>query len=672
MKIDWVLNNSGSLKRWVAAAASVFVIIATAPHVAFGQDECGSGTGAWPTSDWAVVCAADVIAELDHIDNLTESGISSELVCSGSREDSPSALARKVLVDTGAWFESMCFREPVVPTYRRGDQERAWKASLARADTDGNAGVYGDGELYVSYDYFIGDGIESGEGLDFKPSDDGLATLPHELFHAIQANYSLLETDDWHKWIIEGTAEAAELTWKRREDMTTLGQARYYDDPLHLPRNELHAYRTSTFWLWLGRELGSEPEIAYLHEMFQVGDFVAGYGLDDLEDFLYDRSTRLYDIYPAFIADRVTSTEMYANGDRSVTIAYREPESKKQHRGRVAAVAADPVTVKVDVPPNESGELEIKLRDDDPDLHLIVGNQVYSGIDPLGGMPEDQRMLMPEFRDPQWQSERNRFVTPVGGARAPSEFFVRVANVKREANSADAKPKRYLLDIKLTPIGECQFSAALSGDTDKTAARGEIAHFSTGGGATIQGLMTNPDNIDGMTGFLESMSGGRMSDEEKKQLAEQAEAWKAEAAKMPRETLGLSLTEMNLEGESEAMLASAIGGFRLGASVFNQPIEPGFTGGLEPGHIVVHTGEYTEDASTPIRYEWAPGAAGNASLEINQYKENLLTGTLSATLEGQGVYQEKTGEAPVITVTATFRALPHNPLRGDLGCIARE
>ena len=141
---------------------------------------------------------------------------------------------------------------------------------------------------------------------------------------------------------------------------------------------------------------------------------------------------------------------------------------------------------------------------------------------------------------------------------------------------------------------------------------------------------------------------------------------------MPRETLGLSLTEMNLEGESEAMLASAIGGFRLGASVFNQPIEPGFAGGLEPGHVVVHTGEYTEDFSTPIRYEWAPGAPGDASLEINQYKENLLTGTLSATLEGQGVYQERTGEAPVITVTATFRAKPHNPLRGELGCIARD
>lgn len=653
-------------------AAVLCLVLTIAPSAALGQDACGAEAGAWSTSDWVVLCTADVIAELDQIDNLIESGISSETVCSASSEDSPTALARDVLIDAGEWLAALCFREPVVPTYRRGEQQRAWKASLARADTGDNAGVYKEGELFVSYDYFLGGGADGGEGRDFQPSQEGLMTLPHELFHAIQSSYPPGRTDDWHDWVIEGTAQAVELAWMKRKGMTSSGQTRYFDDPLHRPRSDLHAYRTSIFWLWLGRELGSESEIAYLHEMFQVGDFTAGHGLDDLEDFLSDRGTRLYDIYPAFIGDRVTKPVMFAGGDRSVTIRYREPRAEKQYRGRAAIVAADAVTVKVDVPPDKFGELEIKLREDDPDLHLIVDEQVYSGIDPLGGMPRDQAIRKPEFRDPQWQRQRNRFVSPVGGAPSPSEFFVRVAHVKRENNSAATDSKRYVLDIELVPLGECQFSVALSGDTGKTSARGNVAHFSTGGGATAQGLMTDPDSIDSMAGFLEAMSGGQMSDEEKAQLTEQTEAWKAEAAKMPRETLGLSLVEMDVEDEGEAMLASVIGGFKLQVSVFNQPIEPGFTGGLMPGHVIVHTGEWTEDASTPIRYEWAPGAPGDASLEITQYSKNMLTGTLTATLEGQGVYEEASGDAPVVTVNASFRAVPYHPLRGELGCIARD
>lgn len=573
----------------------------------------------------------------------------------------------------------------MVPTARRGEEARAWQASLARADTDGDAGVYVDGEMFVDFDYFVGE-----DYADFEEAtDDGLATLPHELFHAIQANYPNDDAEGWHDWIIEGTAEAVELAWVKRRGWQFRGKTRYFDDPLHLPRGgddeeTSHAYRTSIFWLWLGRRLGSASEIAYLHDLFQVGEFERNHGLDDFEKFLARVDTRLYEIFPAFIAERANLREMYDHGDRSVTIRYDEPEAEKEHRGHVRMLAADPVTVEAEVPNGKLAEIEIRIRDLDPELHLIVDDRVYSRIDPLSAMPADQRMLKVEHRDQRWQREHNRFTAPVGGGE-PSEFFVRVAHARRDHRSgagnskdsgaaskkSDRDRKNYALDIKLVPLVACDFTASISGDTNNASARGNVAHFSTSGGATTQGIMTSPGNMDRMAAFLESMSGDRMSDEERERMRETREQWQREMEQLPTETLGLSLIEMDTTDESSALAAIA-GGFKLQLSVFDQPVEPGFSGALKPGRVVVHPGDWTDSFSQQIRYEWAPGAPGDASLNITQYGENMLTGTLSATLHGQGVYKEDTGEAPVIDLTAAFRAVPHDPLRGELGCITRN
>ena len=317
------------------------------------------------------------------------------------------------------------------------------------------------------------------------------------------------------------------------------------------------------------------------------------------------------------------------------------------------------------------GELTIKLREIDDDLHLIVDDEVLSGIGPFSSMPPEQREKKPHLRDARWQAERNRFVTPVGGGNTPSEFFVRVARVKEDDNEASSSPKAFTPDIKLEPLGECDFSASLSGDTSKTSARGNDAHFSTDGGATVQGMLSNTENIDRMSGLLEAFGGGA-SDEEKARMRESAERWKAEAAQMPQETLGISLMEMDTNTTGNAVLAQAVGGFKLQLSVMNQPIEPGFKGALKPGLVIVHTGDWTDDVSQQILYSWAPGAAGDATLNICQYSNNVMTGTLSATLEGQGVSKEATGEPPVIDLTATFQAVRRNPLAGQLGCITRN
>jgi len=665
-------RRSGGTTPRLAALVCCTALLAMSAS-ALAQADCAAAPGGWPPGDWTVVCTNDVIAGLDQTDNLVEGGLWSDQVCSASTAGTPAALARETLTDAAAWLVSLCFKPPTLPI-ESVDGQSAWKASLARAATRSesggyDAGVYKDGELFVNYDYFVGEGDFSGSATDFVPGDDGLATLVHELFHAVQVSYS--DPEKWHRWVVEGTAEAAELAWKKRRGLTSRGQTRYFDDPLHRPRNRDHAYRTSIFWLWLGRRFGSPSEIAYLHEMFKIGDFVAGYGLKDFDTFLFRRDTSLYEIFPAFIAERVSRPVMYSDGNRSVSIRYEEPKAEETHRGRVAVLAADPVTVNVEVPSDKLGELTIKLRENDDDLHLIVDDQVLSGISPFSSMPADQREKKPHLRDARWQAERNRFVGPVGGGDTPSEFFVRVARVKEDDNEASSSPKAYTLDIELEPLGECDFSASLSGDTSKTSARGNVAHFSTGGGATVQGMLSNPENIDRMSGFLEAFGGGA-SDEEKARMRESAERWKAEAAQMPQETLGISLLAMDTNASGDAILAQAIGGFKLQLSVMDQPIEPGFKGALEPSLVVVHTGDWTDDVSRQIRYSWAPGAPGSASVNISRYSKNVMTGTLSATLEGQGVYKEATGEPPVINLTASFQAVRHNPLAGELGCITRN
>jgi len=635
---------------------------------AFAQ-ECAQSEDDWVSTDWAVVCSVDVVEELDEYENLVSTGVSSETVCSASREDTPTSIARAVLVEASKWLKGLCFRPPVVPEYKREKGRRAYKGTLSRAATAGDAGVYVDGELFVDYDYFVGEDHATRE-----PTQGGLATLPHELFHAIQAGYPAGRTEGYHNWVIEGTAEAVELAWVKQRGWQFRGSTRYFDDPLHRPRSKEHSYRTSLFWLWLGRELASPSEIGYLAELFDDREFLEDRGVDDLESFLSTRRTRLYDLYPRFIAERVTDSEMYAAGSTRVAIRYDEPKAEEAHRSRVKLLAADPVTVEAHVPADKFAEIRIELREDDPEFHLVVDETNYGDIDPLGGMPETQRILKPENRAPRWQRQRNRFVASVGGGDEPAEFFVRVVHVKREHGKGQGSDGRkpYVLDIELEPLLECQFSASLTGDTTRSAARGKVAHFSTAGGATIQGLMTGRGNAGAMADFLQSMAGDRLSDAEREQIEQQARQWEQEAAALPTETLGLSLMEMNVGDASNAALAAAIGGFKLQASIFDQPIEPGFTGALQPGLVSVMTGDWTDDVSQKVRYQWAPGEPGDASLVITQYAENLLTGTLTATLTGQGVYKTETGEPPKLTVSAGFRAVPHDPLRGELGCITRD
>src|SRR6056297_481257 len=205
-------RRSGGTTPRLAALVCCAALLAMSAS-ALAQADCAAAPGGWPPGEWTVVCTNDVIAGLDQTDDLVEGGLWSDQVCSASTAGTPAALARETLLDAGTWLASLCFKPPTLPI-ESVDGQSAWKASLARAATRSesggyDAGVYKDGELFVNYDYFVGEGDFSGSATDFVPGDDGLATLVHELFHAVQVSYS--DPEKWHRWVVEGTAEAAEL-----------------------------------------------------------------------------------------------------------------------------------------------------------------------------------------------------------------------------------------------------------------------------------------------------------------------------------------------------------------------------------------------------------------------------------------------------------------------------
>jgi len=219
-----------------------------------------------------------------------------------------------------------------------------------------------------------------------------------------------------------------------------------------------------------------------------------------------------------------------------------------------------------------------------------------------------------------------------------------------------------LSDHAAVEVGRCScaFSAVLSGDTTKGNARGKVAHFSTNGHTTIAGGSSNPGAFDDAMGLF----GGPMSPEQQAR----AEEWKRAMAAMPRETLGISVLEADPDSEGEAMFAAAVRGFKLQASVFDEPIEPGFAGPLPLGQVVIHTGEYT-DGGYPAAYEWAPGAPGTIHLIVSHYNGRSLSGTITGNMFAPRLYKESTGERPQISFSVSFYALEFDPLNLQFGCV---
>ena len=58
----------------------------------FGQKECADNQR-WPTTDWVVRCTSEVESSIDHNDYLMLSDLSSEIICSNGRENTPVSIS---------------------------------------------------------------------------------------------------------------------------------------------------------------------------------------------------------------------------------------------------------------------------------------------------------------------------------------------------------------------------------------------------------------------------------------------------------------------------------------------------------------------------------------------------------------------------------------------------
>jgi hypothetical protein len=649
-------------------------------------DQC-SAEQPWPARAWWVRCSTEVIDYLDRDDLSITNELYEAVECDDTRTTGVAAATRGELEAASAWLESLCFRSPDVPLEDRDGRRAnvAWVSQAMQAlppdervTCEGgravppeigahpvtSVGVYVCSNLYVDFTSFFAMGQTLEEMRREVPF---MGTMVHELFHAVQARYPLWR-DEWPIWIGEGTAEAVMLAWLSRQT-GAVGRLdhRVYDAPLQRPVDDSDGYATHRWWLWLGSVLQSQDVIAYLADLFVEFDFAEHDGLQDLETWLDDQGTGLYELFPRFVAESL-DREVFYSGVHNETIRYRDDRIvEEEHSGRVREVAAEAVGIKAEVPDGASAELTIRIRPDHDDLHLAVGETGYSTPGGASAFGESQNDLKPEFRDPGWVAARNVFRTVISGGEQPREYLARVANVGRDPVATSGRDFR--LEIELEPLKGCRFSASLSGDTTSTAASGRVAQFSTNGGATSTGLLSNSGNTQGVLDMLQQFAGDRMTEEERAEMQASAEQWQQEAAAMPTETLGLNLIEMDMAAGPAANLASAMGGFRLSASVFDQPIESGFRGGLKPGLVVVHTGDMDLDATAQTRFEWAPGEPGSASIEIMRYDEGRLTGTINAELEAAGVRDENTGEPLRIQVSADFIAQPHDPMRGRIACL---
>ncbi|WP_333682923.1 hypothetical protein [Pontibaca methylaminivorans] len=339
---------------------------------------CGNRTGtpaanaqSWPTTEWVPVCSDYAQGECD----LNDPGVEVYL---------------HQLAEASAAFEAMGFRAPALT--------RQWllagaypvhlvEGNLVTPDGRRAGGLYfhDTKRIELDYQYYFAMGAEAKtHGL--------MRSATHELFHAIQSAYPgkqhLYTHRDAAKWVIEGSAVAAELALFGG-DVSYHGQP-WLDSPLDRlePRTSRsnQNYISYPFWLHVADTYGgSRPGgFGILHEFFLGLEDQAG---QDSALAMVGRALRriapdgLYDIYPGFIAahddqqhyGRIVNLRTQPTGHASYTTTYQS---------RVDPVSAQAILVEVTgivaQTDSRASEVEIRLESDDPDaLHLIVGDRRY-------------------------------------------------------------------------------------------------------------------------------------------------------------------------------------------------------------------------------------------------------------------------------------------------------
>lgn len=612
----------------------------------------------WPTTDWEVFCYLPTCAEwYGTSEPCSDAGNTpgwnaysievwqSEDFWDGKKECSKEEVgpnreqAEQLLEQASQWLESMDFRPPLMPMDPAGTKYLAFIAPRYSAvSIAGEQPTDGNGD-FLARPFYLPPrpeipGLGRGALIILAPNPKDIA---HELFHAIQYN-----SPAWSggygsvaAWIEEGTAEAVGLTFAANDQKGK----RSYDEILHWAATPEQAYEDQFFWRRAGRQIGSQDNIAYLQKI--LGRNLLGpRGIDGVDTVFKEEADGLYDVLPDFFSYLSIHQDYFGAVDNiKASLPAGRDRHEEEFDSGVNRVAGSAHQLEVDFP-NDGAvrqlEVEISFKEDHEDLHLIVDGQRYDVTGP--------RNL---YRD----------VLVHGPGK---KYDIIVANVNREA--VQSNNRSYHLKVSLRRVDWCTMTARVSGDVGGSYF-GDIAHFSTTGGATIYGTFSNPERITGVAEFLGNvteMAGGEDASEEIQAMAEE---FAAEASEIPRETFGLSLSDQKLEDDAQQALAHLAGGFTLEASVIGPEVGKGVTGGIPLKMLRVVPGPRAESTLDKVPFVWVEGAPGSAQLFITRNTGDLVAGRISGTLHAEGYYKPG-GDAPVIVVQASFVAL-----EGPTGCL---
>lgn len=401
---------------------------------------CVYAQTSWPAKTWVLDCPrTEHNGDTVDLSACCTSVNLEEWMCDAENPASPTAAVQHQLEDASVYFEQLGFKAPEVDMDGRPPYEDDSPYMFALG---GDSLLVENDLVYGYYENSEPGGtlvVDSEHYFQISGTDNNTATPTHELFHGIQAAYPFYDntSTEW-RWIVEGTASAAEATWLKQTN-GGYGEGFWpfpwplYDYPLHRPRNyqdSLQPYATGHFWAGLGKLLNHNPSIRVLAQLFETMPGT----MDDLSSvdigLIQLDTDGLYDLYPEFIAEFVQRNQFFEHVDNVGFIAYDEETTEGSVKGTVKEVATNAHELSLILSGDEMARLIIEFETDHEDLHLIVGDTRYDSSSLLGS--------------------RNRFETIVTEDTNPERFFIRVANIAEEPKESISRD--YTLNITLEPI----------------------------------------------------------------------------------------------------------------------------------------------------------------------------------------------------------------------------
>ena len=407
------------------------------PFLAAFAAPVAAQSGPWPTTDWTVDCYAPSeaiwtggrgsTAALSEYTALID-GMISAGECNMTLEGMPAQDKRKLLREISAWLNSQEFPPPLVGLDTLAKQYEAYLIPAGGSEMR----VCYLGECVGGRTVYLFSGRPGSAGpapvnlMLLQPQPEETA---HELFHAVQFAYPNVDLTAANRWLIEGTAEAVELTWRKRSGLKEEPlSTRHYDQTLPRQAAQLESYKDETFWRAVSRQYTGEADYRFLDSLFRRGP--SGDGVREAHQ-AFQRWGGLDDVYTQVIARHLVEDRFYSRVPvLRLSTAGRTRDSAAV-KARAIRIAANAHRIVATVPPNSMVGLTIRLAEDHPDLRLVVDSARYD-------LPVD---------------ERNVFRTALPGQPGPFEFFVRVVNVAEDP--AATTDRSYELVAILARPEEC-------------------------------------------------------------------------------------------------------------------------------------------------------------------------------------------------------------------------